>query len=224
MSWLYAVVCELYLHMKLYSIVAIQWNLGIRDTQWTVKTVLNSEVVLFLRFLSMSWIGLGTVVAVRNSQVVPISQVVLKTGFTVHVIVRESFEMTVLKWWTTMNISAKWYFKFFYRKQKRRKATTQPRAKSISTTQRILATTFHSWDRDQTACRCPPWQRSWRRWKAVIGYRKYPSQWDGASALRHTENGELGDREKPILWKSPSKWFQPRCNFSKAEPWKPVTT
>ncbi len=31
----------------------------------------------------MQWIDLGTKVAVLNSQVVPISQVVLKTGFTV---------------------------------------------------------------------------------------------------------------------------------------------
>ena len=62
-------------------ILDIQWNLGIRDTQGT--TVLNSEVVLFLRSISMCWIGLGTEVAVLNSQAVPISQVVLKTGFTV---------------------------------------------------------------------------------------------------------------------------------------------
>ncbi len=47
------------------------------------NTVLNSEVVLFLRPISMQWIGLGTEVAVLNSQVVPISQAVLKTGFTV---------------------------------------------------------------------------------------------------------------------------------------------
>ncbi len=49
------------------------------------KTVLNSEVVLFPRSISMYRIGLGTGVAVLNSQVVPISQVVLKTGFRVHV-------------------------------------------------------------------------------------------------------------------------------------------
>ncbi len=36
-----------------YVSVDIQWNLGIRDTQGTVKTVLNSEVVLFLRSISM---------------------------------------------------------------------------------------------------------------------------------------------------------------------------
>ena len=33
----------------------------------------------------MYYIGLGTEVAVFNSQAVPISQVVLKTGFTVHI-------------------------------------------------------------------------------------------------------------------------------------------
>ncbi len=53
----------------------IQWNL------W--KNVLNSEVVLFLRFISLYRIRLGTRVAVLNSQVVPISQVVIKTGYTV---------------------------------------------------------------------------------------------------------------------------------------------
>ncbi len=58
------------------------WELGTPKGLW--KTVLNSEVVLFLRFISMYWIGLGTEVAVLNSQVVPISQVVLKTGFTVY--------------------------------------------------------------------------------------------------------------------------------------------
>ncbi len=51
------------------------------------KTVLNSEVVLFLRSISMYWIDIGTEVAVLNSHVVPIpiSQVALKTGFTVYV-------------------------------------------------------------------------------------------------------------------------------------------
>ncbi len=34
----------------------------------------------------MYWIDIGTEVAVLNSQVVPISQVVLKTGFTVFVL------------------------------------------------------------------------------------------------------------------------------------------
>ncbi len=57
-------------------------ELGTPKGLW--KTVLNSEVVLFLRSISMYWIGLGTHVAVLNSQVVPISQVVLKTGFAVN--------------------------------------------------------------------------------------------------------------------------------------------
>ncbi len=56
------------------------WKLGTPEGLW--KTVLNSEVVLFLRSISMSWIGIGIGVAVLNSHVVPISQVVLKTGFT----------------------------------------------------------------------------------------------------------------------------------------------
>ncbi len=64
-------------------VLHVQCNLGIRDTQGTAKTVLNSEVVLFLRSISMYWIGIGTEVAVVNSHVVPISQVVLRTGFTV---------------------------------------------------------------------------------------------------------------------------------------------
>ncbi len=51
--------------------ILLQWNLGIRDTHGTEKTVLNSEVV--------PW----TEVTVLNSQVVLISQVVLKTDFTV---------------------------------------------------------------------------------------------------------------------------------------------
>ncbi len=49
------------------------------------KTALNSQVVLFLRSIFMYWMGIGTEVAVLNSQVVPISQVVLKAGFTVFV-------------------------------------------------------------------------------------------------------------------------------------------
>ncbi len=57
------------------------WELGKPMGLW--KTVLNSEVVLFLRSISVYWIDLGTEVAVLNSQDVPISQVVLKTGFTV---------------------------------------------------------------------------------------------------------------------------------------------
>ncbi len=57
------------------------WELGTPKGLW--KTVLNSEVILFLRSISVYWIGIATEVAVPNSQVVPISQVVLKTGFTV---------------------------------------------------------------------------------------------------------------------------------------------
>ncbi len=60
------------------------WELGTPMGLW--KTVLNSEVVSFLSCISVFWIGLGTGVAALNSQVVPISQVVLnmlKTGFTV---------------------------------------------------------------------------------------------------------------------------------------------
>ncbi len=58
------------------------WELGTPKGLW--KTVLQSDVVLFLRSSSMYWLGLGTGVAVLNSQVVPISQVVLKVGFTVY--------------------------------------------------------------------------------------------------------------------------------------------
>ena len=62
----------------------LQWNLGIIGTPYGLwKTVLNSEVVLFLRSISMYRIGLETEVAVLNSQVVLICQVVLKAGFTV---------------------------------------------------------------------------------------------------------------------------------------------
>ncbi len=57
------------------------WELGTPKGLW--KTVMNSEVVLFLRPNSMYWICLGTEVTVLSSQVVHISQVVLKTGFTV---------------------------------------------------------------------------------------------------------------------------------------------
>ncbi len=57
------------------------WELGTPKGLW--KTVLNSEVVLFLSYIAMYWICLGTEVTVLSSQVVPISQVVLKTGFTV---------------------------------------------------------------------------------------------------------------------------------------------
>ncbi len=47
------------------------WELGTPTGLW--KTVLNSEVVLFLRSNSVYWIGLGTGVAALNSQGVPIS-------------------------------------------------------------------------------------------------------------------------------------------------------
>ncbi len=66
-----------------YSWYSGTWELG--TPKGLSKTVLNSEVVLFLRSISMWWIDLGTEVAVLKSKVVPISQVVLKTGFTVHV-------------------------------------------------------------------------------------------------------------------------------------------
>ncbi len=49
------------------------WELGTPTRLW--KTVLNSGVVLFLRSISVYWIGLGTEVTALNSQVVPISQV-----------------------------------------------------------------------------------------------------------------------------------------------------
>ena len=68
--------------------IQVQWNLGIRDTEGLWKTVQNSEVVLFLRSISMYWIGLGTGVAVPNSQVVPFSHVVLKTGFAVYKLIQ----------------------------------------------------------------------------------------------------------------------------------------
>ena len=58
------------------------WKLG--TPKGLSKTVLNSEVVLFLRSISTYCIRLWTEVAALNSQGVPISQVVLKTGFTVH--------------------------------------------------------------------------------------------------------------------------------------------
>ncbi len=57
------------------------WELG--TPKGLSKTALNSEVVLLVRLISMYWIDLGTEIVVLNSQVVPISQVVIKTGFTV---------------------------------------------------------------------------------------------------------------------------------------------
>ncbi len=59
------------------------WELG--TPKRLSKIALNSEVLLFLRSISMYWIGIGTEVSVLNSQVFPISQVVSKTGFTVTV-------------------------------------------------------------------------------------------------------------------------------------------
>ncbi len=56
-------------------------ELGTPKRLW--KTVLNFEVVLFLRSICVCQIRLGTGLAVFNSQVVPVSQVVVKTGFTV---------------------------------------------------------------------------------------------------------------------------------------------
>ena len=41
------------LQMFFQKLVPVQWNLGIRDTQGTVKNFLNSEVVLLLRSISM---------------------------------------------------------------------------------------------------------------------------------------------------------------------------
>ncbi len=55
------------------------WGLG--TLKGLKKTALNYEVVLFLRFISTYCIR--TEVSVLNSQSVPISQVVLKTGFAV---------------------------------------------------------------------------------------------------------------------------------------------
>ncbi len=54
------------------------WEPGIPKELW--KTAQN---VLFFRFILMSGIPLGTYVPVLNYQVVPISPVVLQTGFTV---------------------------------------------------------------------------------------------------------------------------------------------
>ena len=63
----------------LFYIFNIAWELGTPKRLW--KTALNSKVVLFHRFISMYWIGQVTEAAVFKSQAVPISQVVLKTGF-----------------------------------------------------------------------------------------------------------------------------------------------
>ncbi len=55
----------------------IQWELGITDTQGTVKNCLNPKVVSFLRFISMYLIGSVAEVHVA----VPISQGGLKDRF-----------------------------------------------------------------------------------------------------------------------------------------------
>ncbi len=57
------------------------WELG--TPKALSKSVLNSEVVLFLKSISMYWIDIGSDAVVLNSQVVPISHVVVKTGYTV---------------------------------------------------------------------------------------------------------------------------------------------
>ncbi len=80
------------LHITIYSLsnAVISLKVTMYSETWELgphkglpKIVLNSKVVLFLRFISMYWIDLGTEVGVLNSQVVPISQVVFRTGFTV---------------------------------------------------------------------------------------------------------------------------------------------
>ncbi len=69
----YNIQCK-YIH-RTYSET---WELG--TPKGLRKIVLNCKVVLFLRSISTYWIRLGTEVTVLNSQGVPISQVVLKTG------------------------------------------------------------------------------------------------------------------------------------------------
>ncbi len=59
----------------------IRWNLGIRDTQGTVKKHPEFWGVLSSKSISLYWIGLWT--WWRSFQVVPISQVVLKIGVAV---------------------------------------------------------------------------------------------------------------------------------------------
>ncbi len=44
-----------------------QWSIGIRDTQGTVRTLLNFELVLFSRWIFMYHMALGAEVAVLNS-------------------------------------------------------------------------------------------------------------------------------------------------------------
>ena len=85
------------------NIYSETWELGTPTGLW--KTVLNSELVLFLRSISVYWIGLGTGVAALNSQVVPISQVVLKIGFTV-IVATESIPGMNESWVDIHNMTA----------------------------------------------------------------------------------------------------------------------
>ena len=82
LSWKTTYSCQKVIHFNM-CFKKVQWNLGLGTPKGLYKTVLNSEVVLFVRSISMYWIDLGTEVVVLNSQVVHISQVVVKTGFTV---------------------------------------------------------------------------------------------------------------------------------------------
>ncbi len=62
----------------------VQWNLGIRDTHGTVKNCPEFWGILISQVhICVLNRPIGTGVAALNSQVVPISQVVLKTDFTV---------------------------------------------------------------------------------------------------------------------------------------------
>ncbi len=65
--------------------IDIQSHLGIRDTQRTVKNCPQLRGGLISQVhLCVTNTPLGTEVAVRNSKVVPISQVVVKIDLTVH--------------------------------------------------------------------------------------------------------------------------------------------
>ena len=80
------------------------WELVTPDLEGLCKTVLSSEVVLFPRFISGYWIlGLGTEIAVRKSQVVPISQVVLKT--LLKTLFHCVFEVSIVCWIQLQNTS-----------------------------------------------------------------------------------------------------------------------
>ncbi len=71
------------MHIML-PVLVVQWHLGISDTQGTVKNCPEFWGGLFSQvYCNVYWICLGTEVTVLSYQVVPISQVVLKTGFTV---------------------------------------------------------------------------------------------------------------------------------------------